>query len=86
MVFDGIMKDPNVLADFVFVYGLQLRELHLIKDMIHPTRRPKDARLEVHKSLCYWSASIYSVIVHRTGKEKSFFLRFAITIIIVAVL
>ena len=36
--FDCILKNPNVLAEFVYVYKLGLLEVVLIKDMIHPKR------------------------------------------------
>lgn len=38
MVFERIMKNPDVLVEFVYVYDLGLQEIHLIKDMIHPDR------------------------------------------------
>ena len=39
MVFERIMKNPDVLADFVYVQNLGLSEIYLIKDMIHPNRK-----------------------------------------------
>ena len=50
MVFERIMKNPDVLVEFVYVYGLGLREIHLIKDMIHPNRNREasETRLKVH--------------------------------------
>ena len=69
MVFDRIMKNPEVLAEFVFIYHLQLCELQLIKDMIHPTRhrRPKEVCLEVHKLMLF---ICYSCIFIYTGQER----------------
>ena len=43
MVFERIMKNPDVLADFIHVHDLGLSEIHLIKDMIHPERKREDS-------------------------------------------
>ena len=79
LVFDQIMKYPEVLADFVYVYKLKLREVHLIKDMIHPDRKRDDSgakRLQVFKHAATVAIGYISHSFYRTEQKKNFFLRY----------
>lgn len=81
MVFDRIMKDPEILAEFAFVYQLGLTELQLVKDMIHPTRVRVECevslKVKINVALCMLLVLHY--IYCRTGKRNNFCLRFETT-------